>query len=463
MSVCPTCRCPMAADLSGEWICMECGYVEEGDTIVEPEITPVTFQPIQNNRYSRIPRETFTLVNTLSDTLQLSKEDKRKSKAYFKALNNSDGSWPSGTTGKLRAMACIYFAVKHKRPLSLTKMAHDCQVSLPQFGKAIKQYELILKEYDLDVEDVSTRPNCPSLYIEKCCASLKPAISAEDRVNIIKRCKFLIELAAKNFILDGRNPLGIAAAVIFFSLESLHFNKYVTASGRKHICKELDISVYTANERYKEIQALLLKKANTFFPWGVTEKELANNYDDLERILINEIQESTGETTETAEPNTLGEDDNDVKEDVVLPRSFIVAKQARAIRQEKVNRAKERIQSTMKENKIEGLLGSEVIKVDYLDAIEEENSIESHNEVEKWDNEDLLIESLLLKGVPEDAILDGYYNCGLEISRPILHDIDSENLNDEDITEEELASYLTGYKRANPEKLPSLPSKKFCL
>ena len=463
MSLCPSCReGELETDASGETICMCCGYVDESTQLVtDPSYQPVSFEKAKNNRYSRPPRETYQIINSLSETLQLNKADKSKAKKYFKILNDSDDCWPSGNYGKLRALSCIYFVIKHNSPISLTKMANDCQVSRSQLGKAVKYYDHFLKndeEQTTQAIVTDSKPNHPSLYVESCLSSLKPSIEPENRLKLVHRCKFLIDFSADNCLSEGRNPLGIAAAAIFLTLESFKMKTYLSKSQKKKICDTLDISIFTANERYKELQQLLITKAKIYFPWEIKEKELVDNFDELEKLLISERNTKKERSVKDNSPSNSCVESL-LKEKEVLPPSFIASEKARNIRKEKLLRAKERIQKTLTENNIDGLIST---KTEISKEIENDEK-ESDNSV-KWDDEDLLIESLLLKGVSEEQILEGYYQTGFEGSQPILHDIDSEQIDEQDMPDEEVSTYIPTLKRkSNPSgNLPNFPSKKFC-
>ena len=457
-----------------EYTCLECGTVVENASFTNEAaqageyITSKSSGGSRGNfsqKYSE-SRVDFSQLYQYCDMLNLTSDIKSTSKHIYQTILihfGRDATKPTGTIGQLRTAAAIYLSIKkHKKPISLTELAKQFQLPKEKLGKIIYQCETSLG----NARNISTPPEYdPALFVEKFCGELKPALSTEDRAKVIVRAKFITKVALLNSLIVGRNPLGIVAAVLFMSLESLNFSKYLTKTGRAKLCESLNISLSTAMIRRKEMVDLWVQKAKEFnLPWDVdANTPFSDIFADIEPLLTMQMQEQEKKQENFSSPSPLPvsdgnegkKDDRDQynSEDITLPPSFRASIKARKRREDKIKRARARIDSAL----IPPASQTPTPRASEDDLPEAENTDKD------LDWEDLLIEQLLLKNVDENAILDGYYDNSLANLIPLpTHDVDSKFLTEEDFPDEELSHYIypVGSKRKTMDDLDSLPSPK---
>eukprot|EP00012_Vannella_robusta_P002914 CAMPEP_0206191294 /NCGR_PEP_ID=MMETSP0166-20121206/5276_1 /ASSEMBLY_ACC=CAM_ASM_000260 /TAXON_ID=95228 /ORGANISM="Vannella robusta, Strain DIVA3 518/3/11/1/6" /LENGTH=320 /DNA_ID=CAMNT_0053607569 /DNA_START=300 /DNA_END=1259 /DNA_ORIENTATION=+ len=315
-------------------------------------------------------------------------------------------------------------------------MAENCNVDANVLLRTMWYYENELKNSDLEelqnllplrqANPLIAKPKCPSIFIEKACSLLQPQVEGTTRVEIVKRGKFLVEFARAKKFVEGRNPLGIAAAVLFFSLETFSLNKYLTKQGKQRICDGLSVKIATANERYKEIVECLIEESKPYFPQEITKKNIGGLYEEFHPILLETLQ-------------------NQQPDDTPLPPSFVASEKIRQQRLEILNRVKEKIQQTLEKHQI---THNELLTQSPLDT--NDNMVHSNSKPVdlSWTSEELKMEKLLLLGVPEEEILAGYTDqdaSTIKLNRN--HDLDSNEITDLDMPESEVSQYLTGKRK----------------
>lgn len=280
----------------GETVCLDCGDVIEGaDFVAELNHDSETHFPTKTpyNKYNRPDKEKVSMkpIQECCTLLQMGEADKKQAENYLKQWNQRDKKWPTGDKGKLRALACIYYVIKkEKKPITLKKIAEQCQVDPGALLRIIWKFEI-----DVRPEDKSSKS--PTIFIEKCCSTLEPEITDIQLLkNIKKRCEFLTTIAKKVlFLVDGRNPIGITGAVLLFTFESLNLKDYVKPAVQKKICDELSIKLCTVNNRKKELMEGLISKLNPYVPHEITKKNIQSEYNDLEKFLEIELQTALNE------------------------------------------------------------------------------------------------------------------------------------------------------------------------
>lgn len=217
----------------------------------------------------------------------------------------------------------------------------------------------------------------PTLYVDRLCCQLgigNTKLGRDIRAIAIR----IIEVAKLESIVTGRRPYAISGAAVHLSAIANNLQeqcKDVDASV-KHIAALLRIAEGTVVARIRELKEALLAKAQ-ILPWSskITLKNVLNNLPAI--LTAVEAQLKMEQLDSRVTPWVVDGASNPTRS---LPPSFRVSQAIRDRRRVKLEKAKERLNAT--------LSGKQP-------------------DLKNLDSEDLVIENLLMGGVPEECIIDG--------------------------------------------------------
>jgi transcription initiation factor TFIIIB Brf1 subunit/transcription initiation factor TFIIB len=443
-----------------------------------------------------------------------------------KALSDRE-YWRTGRSSDILAGACVYLACKKQmKPISISDVASAIPCSVYDLGRIYKKLIDQLKTQGNQIIfplrrgksndcDVNIEP-----YINRLCAKFfRNSITDPSNIEKLRKMSISIaNLALLEFLLGAGRRLGsviassisLAAAVLCFSSKS----KPLRDSSRKaptkkrtrqheetssveddsneawnndfkELCSSLHVSLSTVQNRFSELEDHFVKKARSLnVPWSNTITRPNLRYHIPFILQHFEFLAAASRVTPENKRKAL----LTAGGIVTKPPSFVLQEKRRAQRQAKITAAKERIAKyAVKKEKDNSIAATPVTPIsipstpglmaatpEFLFAIEgrlksEEEDNDRENEEEEVGSEDSVIEQLLLEGVDEKTILDGYYESLLsdciERKRRKLRassegggevwNGDSLELGEEDISESELNLFLR--TPAEVEMMKTLP------
>ena len=294
----------------------------------------------------------------------------------------------------------------------------------------------------------------PALYIQRAVHGLN--LSSEEELREVSSFAVrVINVAKRDWMVSGRRPTAIAAAALMLSLRL----KSKTKRSFKEVAESLNVAEHTVRRRYREMRDLLVELGTKHLPWGgnVNKRNLFSHVPFIlqhtELVLAKERENEIAEERRRSEEQLsllhcgggggggeggCGEGGVTIpslrKED---PPSFKASEAMRKVRQKRIDRAKRRVARvvhSMDEASRAAL--AQVVNISAFLALAEQQTqrtqrtqqqqsitkqeeIEEEEELQELDEEDLLLEKLLLQGVHEAALLDGYYeSCEQSLLMP---------------------------------------------
>jgi transcription initiation factor TFIIB len=411
-------------DLEGSTICQNCGLVIDEDNIrAEVELT-------NEGEFSRpIGRVVSATSNT--STLSSVPFGMRRPSSLIKGQSNSPVYYHISrigallqlnpnliaqmrnlhdaiTSGKskycrspeLLAAGIAYVILrKNNKPYTLLDIADKVQCSVFELGRV---YKRIVKSNKIGLEDID-----PAVFIDRTLSALS---ATQEQINKVRdQAMRLITVAQRMWLGTGRRPSAITAAAIILSFEA---NGYKILP--KSVGDPLHIGEQTVRQRVRELKEALVQAARSL-PWGgdITVKNVLAHLPFLLQHL--EILSKA-----TNSPNCLqafcGSDEPEIEDkqdsDTLFPPALRNNKKAQARRCNKILKAKQRIAAVLQHDaSARETLGPLFNLSTTQSSSPESMALQPASTIpEDIDEEDLLIERMLLEGVDEEVLLNGYYN-----------------------------------------------------
>lgn len=229
----------------------------------------------------------------------------------------------------------------------------------------------------------------PCLYVDRLCCQL--GLGSTTLGNTVRaHATRLIDLAKLDSIVTGRRPYAVSGAAVHIALNanSAHTEVNKEKMRVKHIAQLLHIAQGTIAARVRELKQAMLVKA-ALLPWGnsVTLKTVENYLSlilsaaEVQKRIISEDTRNTPLVIDGPPSQSF------FAENMAMPPSFRNSREARDRRKDKMEAAKKRLIAILRNEPIE----------------------------DNADSEGLEIEKLLMNGVSEDVIINGYYSAGRHI------------------------------------------------
>ncbi|KAL9655940.1 hypothetical protein ABK040_007561 [Willaertia magna] len=368
----------------------------------------------------------------------------------------------------------IYIICRREHlPITLLDLSEVLGTTIFELGK---KYKEICSTLNIKVDQLD-----PEILCDKIVNNFTDRFKdEEEKNNAILRTRRLVRVAIKEWLDTGRRPIGLVGAALKLSMESFKIK-----TSFEDLAEHLNIGKGSLRDRYNELKELMLNLSKNL-PWSheITNKSLIRHLPflldfveqlrDIHRTKIEpsteEIQESNNTVVNMA-PNNDNEnnelpisiEDNSVVEvtkplipveltqstlnnqglqtkgkqfkaisDInskvshALPPAFVKSHLNRERRKQKVEQAKIRISNS-------------------LHGIKEDQNNNNNTLInQRMDQEDLEIERLLLEGVAEQSIINGYQHSDKALTEESIKEINKQEdeLTDKDLTERELKSFI---------------------
>lgn len=340
---------------------------------------------------------------------------------------------------EILAASCIYYVCRREqRPLTLDQLAQSQGLRMREVAGLFRKVSAKLKTLA-----PALPPPKPKVFVQNICDKLKLTHPVPDTARKI------IKFAKTAWLDSGRAPLPIAMAAVLIAME-VGGKKPKKAEAEK-ACEECGVKYSTVKDRLSEIRASLTASAASL-PWSNTLTK-----DNLAVFVPYVLQHMT--------KNGKGKAEKPLAQVAsYTPPAFRVSQQAREARQKKLMAAKARLRRTIKfyPNLAQKVRPDVLVKLENADETITPASSSSSDQhiavadhlalVTPLDNEDIMIERLLLVGVSDAEILDGYYDTARQLSaKEKSIPLDSENLTEADIPEAELGKFIR-----RPEEIRTL-------
>lgn len=256
----------------------------------------------------------------------------------------------------------------------------------------------------------------PALYIQRAVHALELASDEEIR-EVSSFSVRLINVAKRDWMVSGRRPTAIAAAALMLAVKLKSQKK----KSVKEVADSLNVAVHTVRRRYKELTDLLVDLGKKHLPWGqnITKRNLFSHVSFIlqhTELVITKEREAQAEQERRVQMGECSPGEVASCFSKADPPSFKANETIRKRRQEKIDRAKKRVARMV--HTMDVVARSALARVVDISAFlalaeREVNSADGEKEQdgeEVLDEEDLLLEKLLLQGLSEAALLDGYYD-----------------------------------------------------
>jgi hypothetical protein len=287
-----------------------------------------------------------------------------------------------GCTRKPRLVlpATVYIACRmNLKPYTLMDIAESVCCDVFKLGRAARDIEqqMHFKLKQLD----------PALLVERVCGVFRPEIEKAVRADKIKILRVgrqalcVLDAARADSLIDGRAPGAVAAAAALVAMQANNVN---IPLARVAAC--MRVAERTVAAREAELRATLLRLAGQL-PWGrhVTAETLSHHMrtvlDSLPLLVEMDAEARSGS--------------------VVGPPSFQREEAARLDRAGRIIRAARRLRTKSK-----GAIAVDTAAVEAL-CVANDSASQGDGADATTDREDLLIETLLLRGVSTSLILGG--------------------------------------------------------
>jgi len=305
----------------------------------------------------------------------------------------------------LQAASVVYIVLrKNHRPYSLVDLADRISCNVFDIGRV---YSRIVQENKIQLEDVD-----PSLFIDGVCSQLISDPSASRVAS--NHAARLVELAKEDWIHTGRHPNAVAAAAIILAIESNV--KLLEKPSAEKVSDMLHTKAGTVAARIKEMKKIMVAKRD-LVPWGhnINMKSVVHNLPHL--IAAEEIKKKIA--LESERKRSMSEIQLQARSKVVsLPPAYEHSKLLRDKREIRVNNAKKRLQATL-------------------------NGERTPLEI---DSEDLIIEKLLMQGVDEEIIMNGWYTADPHTYEAKGDYQEEKDVGEDDIPEREMNKFIRSHE-----------------
>ncbi|RWR78286.1 Transcription factor TFIIB [Cinnamomum micranthum f. kanehirae] len=258
---------------SSTYVCSSCSVEQSGILVSHLEGSfnaPLgTFIRIGASEYNYRDKKRFDAQNQINDvasSLGLSSQHSDKVYHIIQQITNNEfgiGNWFS-----ILIAACFHVVIRQNcLPLSISEIAAVTRFDVHEIGRMVTRVTeflgLNIPKFDVVASFERTIKSCN-------CLSRVPA---EKLDLMFKQGRFLLQCCVKWFLMTGRQPMPIIAAVSLFVAEVNEVNVRI-----EDIAKEIYTGVNTSKMRYKELKETLIKVAQSL-PWGkdVVQKNLVKN------------------------------------------------------------------------------------------------------------------------------------------------------------------------------------------
>lgn len=435
MGLCSRCGEHAVAEdpLFSSFVCTNCGNVEE-ELALRHNVEGEAMQTVRADKPLKV---LFSSIPSGSHGLRLARSEQSEDRlGSVKALNKMVASLklPQHLCEQMReclrqvvedealkrcksemlAASCVYFVCRREqRPLTLEQIATSQGLKMREVASLFRKVSSKLKATAAPLPTPK-----PKVFVQNVCDKLKLAHP------IPETARKIIKFAKEAWLEAGRMPLPIAVAAVVLAME-VHNQKMKKAEVVKS-CEQLGVKHCTVKDRLAEIRAAFVASSASL-PWAktVTKDNLAVF---VPYVLQNVVRKSKDERPPLAKVT-------------YAPPCFRVSQQARERRQAKLLRAKARLRRTILNypNLATKLRKDVLVKLEK--PAEEEAQLPAPET--PLDDEDVMIERLLLVGVPDVTILDGYYHTARQLSAAESSiPLDSEHLTEADIPDAEMGKFI---------------------
>ena len=203
---------------------------------------------------SRSRGESYEALHNLASKLGIGRKYLESMKAL---LHNSMAKhWKRARSGQLLAAVVVYTVARQESlPLTLLDIAKVVNCDVFKLGRIYRRIERLSS--DVRCERVLE----PMLLLERDCSRL--AIPDASRRAVLRHATTISNMMQRDWINTGRQPAASAAAALRISLEVNNISMPL-----KELCKSLDCSEYTVDQRYKEAMQRLLEMGQQLLPYG---------------------------------------------------------------------------------------------------------------------------------------------------------------------------------------------------
>lgn len=317
-----------------------------------------------------------------------------------------------GEKGKIVAGAISYGVCREQgRALSLLDISSNLQCEVSKLNRV---YLIIRKDYWPEMNGPNFKVFAEKAIIGLIKGNGLTETPETEAFELGERTTELFHKANDMSIATGRNPYAIIAASIFIVLKSKDRYKSIDI---KQISQSLKLTENTVRKRRKEIEDMLMQYAR-LLPWWNSQSKVLDVYKNLDEILkvskfINngnspEVQESHNIEGHRKRKNVAHEDPTDSSKKQksltgsLNPPSYIASFQKSSILESKIKKAKHRLYNICSGMPSRPGFLEKFSNFDPSTCCEEEKC--------KYvaEREDLHIQSQLLSGISEEAIIQGF-------------------------------------------------------
>ncbi|XP_030057812.1 transcription factor IIIB 50 kDa subunit [Microcaecilia unicolor] len=294
-------------------VCADCGYIltegllthtltEEG-FLQEVRFTDSTGQ---NESLSKRKLHGMKRVRDLCKVLRLPSTFEDTAVSYYERVFDH-ASYHLVNIKKKEVLigCCVYVTCRqHNWPLT---MGTICSLIYAGQEKFASIYLRLLQTLKLDVPALSLKDlvmtHCKNFRLFEQSSSV-PAHFSEDMQRVVERTLQIVELASETWLVTGRHPIPIITAAAYLAWQSLCPSKRLSCT-LHHFCKLANVDMPPpANQRLKEIHAVLLKMASQL-PWlsmlNISKKTVVQHVGDILKhrsFLLNKSLHDCAEVTQ---------------------------------------------------------------------------------------------------------------------------------------------------------------------
>eukprot|EP00268_Persea_americana_P001827 TRINITY_DN10549_c0_g2_i2.p1 TRINITY_DN10549_c0_g2~~TRINITY_DN10549_c0_g2_i2.p1 ORF type:complete len:292 (-),score=52.70 TRINITY_DN10549_c0_g2_i2:23-898(-) len=255
------------------YVCSSCSVEQSGILVSHLEGSfnaPLgTFVRIGTSEYNYRDRKRFDAQNQINDVASsLGLSSQHSDKVYHMIQQITNNEFGIGNWFSILIAACFHVVIRQNcLPLSISEIAAVTRFDVHEIGRMVARVTEFLG-FNIPKFDVVASFE---RAIKSCnCLSRVPAGKLD---LMLKQGRFLLQCCVKWFLMTGRQPMPIIAAVSLFVAEVNEVNVRI-----EDIAKEIYTGVNTGKMRYKELKETLIKVAQSL-PWGkdVVEMNLVKN------------------------------------------------------------------------------------------------------------------------------------------------------------------------------------------
>jgi len=421
VETCPRCNeTQITTGPTNEVVCSACGLVLETPSLVVSEVqfshtgTRTSAKVSANGNGPNKKRKAESNLDRIASLFSLNQHLSSQCFALLKDLKNRGNL---ARDSSLLAASIVLFVMKsNNKPVSMTDMAKNAGVNFFDLGRVYNKVEKLLQ---------ATPEVHHSLFVSRALSALK----LDDAVASVVRTQAdrLITIAKGDCISTGRHPIAVIAAALYLLLEAHSARMNVKNTYITGIAEALVVSERTIKARAAEIKKLLVAKYDSIKQIGgaqikMTKNKLTENIPDILMMIDMGTAPSTNIENLTTPPTTI------ITTNRIDPPSFLYNQKLRERRCQKLERAKQRLFSTLTEGQVDPMKCT---------------NLHDKPHFQEYDEEDRIIELLLLQGVPDETILTGYYDVDPTVhSTSVNIGSNSKELGEYDLPDEELHQFV---------------------